>query len=465
MGVQQFPVPESGIPKGTTAARPTSPTTGTVFYDGDTGSLIIWNGSAWIPCSAPAAQPTLSVVDVGTDRPYSAAQGTVTFTPGSGGGVATGYTVNSSTGGYSATTTGTTVTITVGTQGSWVFSGTAYNGFGVSPISPTQTITLTTNPEAASSVTATANTSNTNIAVAWTLGANGGKNLSAVSIVPFLNGTTEQTVTSVSTSATTGTVTGLTNGASYTFKIRKTNANGTTDSAASASIIVPVAIDYLIVAGGGGGGGASGSEGSGGGGAGGMLTGTSVLTPGVTTTVTVGSGGNGSQFTQSSGFQGNNSVFGSITTALGGGRGATAYTSGAAGGSGGAPGAYNNTQGAGTAGQGNNSGGGGGNGGGKGATGGSGGTGEASSITGSSVTYAAGGLGSQKPANAGAGSTGNGGQGGFDNTLGAAGGSGVVIIAYPDTIAAPTATTGSPSTPTRTGYRVYRWTGSGSITF
>jgi len=465
MAVQQFPVPDSGIPKGATAARPAAPTIGTVFYDGTTGSLIIWDGSAWIPCSAPAAQPTISVADVGTSRPYSAAQATVTFTAGSGGGVATGYTVTSSTGGYSSTGATTSQTITVGTQGSWVFSGTAYNGFGISAASPSQTITLTTNPEAASAVTATSNTSNANIAVAWTLGATGGKNLSAVSIVPFLNGTTEQTVTSVATSATTGTVTGLTGGSSYTFKIRKTNANGTTDSTASSSIIVPVAIDYLIVAGGGGGAGSSGGEAAGGGGAGGMLTGTSVLTPGVTTTVTVGTGGAGSPFTGTNGNPGTNSIFGAITAAQGGGRGGTAYTAGGGGGSGGAPGSYNSTQGAGTAGQGNNSGGSGGNGGGKGATGGSGGTGEASSITGSSVTYAAGGLGSQATPVVGAGNTGNGGGGSLNNGFGLAGGSGVVIIAYPDTIAAPTATTGSPSTPTRTGYRVYRWTGSGSITF
>jgi hypothetical protein len=42
-----------------------------------------------------------------------------------------------------------------------------------------------------------------------------------------------------------------------------------------------------------------------------------------------------------------------------------------------------------------------------------------------------------------------------------------VIIAYPDTFPAAIATTGSPtiSTVSRPGYRVYTFTGSGSITF
>jgi hypothetical protein len=41
----------------------------------------------------------------------------------------------------------------------------------------------------------------------------------------------------------------------------------------------------------------------------------------------------------------------------------------------------------------------------------------------------------------------------------------VVIIAYKDTYSAPTSVTGTYDQPTRTGYRVYRFTGSGSITF
>jgi hypothetical protein len=40
-----------------------------------------------------------------------------------------------------------------------------------------------------------------------------------------------------------------------------------------------------------------------------------------------------------------------------------------------------------------------------------------------------------------------------------------VIIRYPDSFSAAVATTGSPSVTVSGGYRIYQWTGSGSITF
>jgi hypothetical protein len=40
-----------------------------------------------------------------------------------------------------------------------------------------------------------------------------------------------------------------------------------------------------------------------------------------------------------------------------------------------------------------------------------------------------------------------------------------VIIRYSSTYIAATATTGSPTITVDGGYRIYRWTGSGSITF
>jgi hypothetical protein len=66
--------------------------------------------------------------------------------------------------------------------------------------------------------------------------------------------------------------------------------------------------------------------------------------------------------------------------------------------------------------------------------------------------------------------SGTGGQGGGDDATGGVGrtggtgGSGVVVIRYADTFPAAS-TTGSPTVTTPTGFRVYTFTGSGSITF
>lgn len=99
----------------------------------------------------------------------------------------------------------------------------------------------------------------------------------------------------------------------------------------------------------------------------------------------------------------------------------------------------------------------------------SGGIGYSSGITNTLTAYGTGGEGRlgfsssngvNGGSNSGDGASGARGSGG----LGATGGSGIVIIAYPNTYAAPTSITGTYTTPTRTGYRVYQFTGSGSIT-
>ena len=60
---------------------------------------------------------------------------------------------------------------------------------------------------------------------------------------------------------------------------------------------------------------------------------------------------------------------------------------------------------------------------------------------------------------------GGGGGGAITGTAGGTGGSGIVVIRYPDTYLAAASTTGSPTITVAGGYRVYSWTGSGSITF
>lgn len=104
----------------------------------------------------------------------------------------------------------------------------------------------------------------------------------------------------------------------------------------------------------------------------------------------------------------------------------------------------------------------------------SGGLGLSFDITGTNTTYAEGAAGRTQAGGtqagvAGTANTGNGGRGGMNATSvaqpGGNGGSGVVIIAYRDTLPAPAAISGTYDTPSRSGYRVYRFTGSGSITF
>jgi hypothetical protein len=120
---------------------------------------------------------------------------------------------------------------------------------------------------------------------------------------------------------------------------------------------------------------------------------------------------------------------------------------------------------------------------------GSGGTGICSTITGQRVFYAGGGSGggdNRAPiavglvtagggiggiavagTNGTANTGGGGGGGGYDsgNKDGGAGGSGIVIIRYPATQSAPTATTGNPQINYADGYQIYTWTSNGTVTF
>jgi hypothetical protein len=63
--------------------------------------------------------------------------------------------------------------------------------------------------------------------------------------------------------------------------------------------------------------------------------------------------------------------------------------------------------------------------------------------------------------------TGSGGGGNYGDATRtiSAGASGVVILRYPDAFPLATATTGSPTVTNPTGYRIYTFTASGSITF
>jgi hypothetical protein len=76
-----------------------------------------------------------------------------------------------------------------------------------------------------------------------------------------------------------------------------------------------------------------------------------------------------------------------------------------------------------------------------------------------------GGLGGGGAGNGTAGTANTGGGAGTSNGTFGNGGSGIVILRYPDSYAAAASTTGSPTINTTGGYRYYKFTGDGSITF
>lgn len=306
-----------------------------------------------------------------------------------------------------------------------------------------------------------------------------------------------------STGLISGTLPYITSNTTYNFTINASDGVNVIPRAFSITSNAVIFVDYLVVAGGGGGG--VGYDPSGGGagglrstvtatGGGGALESQLSLTKGSTYTVTVGQGGSGATggaSTSGPGSSGGNSVFHTITSIGGGGGGgyadgiSRAPLSGGSGGGGtrthaGAAGTANQGFRGGGSGNGDvvnagNGGGGAGGIGGLGVTntsGGAGGVGVSSSITGSAVTYSTGGNGQASGANggnsSGAANTGNGGNAGSLNIVAGAGGSGVVVIAYPDTIPAIANIPGTLTynEPTRSGYRVYRFTaGTGTITF
>jgi len=255
-------------------------------------------------------------------------------------------------------------------------------------------------------------------------------------------------------------------------------------------------MDYLIVAGGGSGAsGNSGNTGGGGGGAGGMRTTANLaITGGTVYTITVGAGAapvNAGLHGAVSANGGDSVLSGSnisTITSLGGGSARTysaTPTGSPTGGSGGGGVWHTITRGLGTSNQGSAGGAGtngstyGGGGGGAGAVGnnspnGIGGAGIANSYSGSSVFYAGGGGawnraggsggGGTGYSTAGSANTGGGGGGGGGGSVGYSGGSGIVIIRYSDVHSAAV-TTGSPIYTVAGGFRIYKFTSSGTITF
>ncbi len=158
-----------------------------------------------------------------------------------GGSAITGYTVTSSPGGLTATTTGaTSATVTGLTNGqAYSFTVVARNVVGPGPAStPSNAVTPAAPalaPGAPTGVAATAG--DASATVTWTAPANdGGSAITGYTVTSSPGG-----LTATTTGATSATVSGLTNGTSYSFTVAARNAVGPGPASTPSNAVTPAA--------------------------------------------------------------------------------------------------------------------------------------------------------------------------------------------------------------------------------
>ena len=204
---------------------------------------------------APEAQatPTVPAAPTTVTAVAGNASATISWTaPSNGGSPLTRYTVTPYLGTQAqpaTTVTGappaTSTTISDLTNGSaYTFKVAATNAVGTGPqssasnaVTPTAPITPTA-PAAPTNVTATAG--NASAALTWTAPPNGGSAITKYTVTRYVDGVANGTTTSAgSPPASALTITGLTNGTTYTFTVTAENAVGTGPASASSNAVTP----------------------------------------------------------------------------------------------------------------------------------------------------------------------------------------------------------------------------------
>lgn len=235
-------------PSGTTAQRPSSPRTGTTYFNTTVGALQIYQNGAWYSFQsviAPGIPTSVVATNVSSGRAYNNGSASVAFNPVTEtGGPAGSFTVTSSPGSYTATGSSSPLVIT-GLQSStgYTYTVTATNSAGTSSASAaSSSVTATTVPQAPTigsptNTTGTQYNSSTNsVSIPVTANATGGSSITGYTV-------TSSPGSFVGTgSSSPVTVTGLLVGTEYTFTATATNANGASSSSSSSSAITPTTV-------------------------------------------------------------------------------------------------------------------------------------------------------------------------------------------------------------------------------
>jgi len=224
--------------RGNTASRPASPATGDIYSNTQTGFLEVYTGATygWEQIGGIASTVTeVTATNAPSGRAYNNGSASIAFTPGTVLGRT--YTAISSPGSYTATGSSSPIVVT-GLQSStqYTYTVTSTNNYGTSSASSaSSSVTATTVPQAPTIGTATAG--DASATVAYTAGATGGSAVTTYTATSSPGGFT-------GTGSSPITVSGLTNGTSYTFTVTATNANGTSLASSASSSVTPIAAGF-----------------------------------------------------------------------------------------------------------------------------------------------------------------------------------------------------------------------------
>ena len=189
--------------------------------------------------SAPVTPATVPGAPINIVAVAGNAQSTVSFTPpvNNGGSVITSYTITSNPGGITKTGVSSPLVVTGLTNGtSYTFTVVATNAIGNSlPSAISNSVTPTTVPDVPTNIVAEAG--DAQAIVSFTPPANDGGSAITSYTVTSTPGNISQTST-----ASPITVTGLTNGTSYTFTVVATNAIGNSLPSAISNSVTPATI-------------------------------------------------------------------------------------------------------------------------------------------------------------------------------------------------------------------------------
>ena len=232
--------------RGGTASRPASPTAGDLFFNTDKKAFEVWTGSAWISLIANGAVPLPPTIGTATVSGLTAA---VPFTGPTdfGDSAVTSYTATSNPGGITASNASSPISVPGLTANtSYTFTVTATNSYGTSNASSaSNSITTATTPGAPTSVTAVGTGVDGQALVSWTAPAsNGGSAITDYAVQYSSNSGSSWTTFSDGTStSTSATVTGLTTGTAYIFRVAAVNVIGTGSYSTASSSFTPIAND------------------------------------------------------------------------------------------------------------------------------------------------------------------------------------------------------------------------------